>query len=159
MNIEIEKKFLVKNDSFKNESVREIRIMQRYLASVPERSVRIRIAGEKGFITIKGIANDSGISRFEWEKEISVIDANELFTICEPGVIDKMRYIVKKRQHTFEIDEFYGENEGLVIAEIELSSEEETFIIPDWLGEEITGNVKYYNSMLRKNPFSKWNNS
>ncbi|MBU0529621.1 CYTH domain-containing protein, partial [bacterium] len=156
MNIEIEKKFLVKNDSFKNESVREIRIMQRYLASVPERSVRIRIAGEKGFITIKGIANDSGISRFEWEKEISVVDANELFTICEPGVIDKMRYIVKKRQHTFEIDVFYGENEGLIIAEIELSSEEETFIIPDWLGEEITGNVKYYNSMLRKNPFSKW---
>ena len=156
MKIEIEKKFLVKNDSFKSESEREIRIIQRYLSSVPERSVRVRIRGDKGIITIKGLGSDSGMSRFEWEKEISVTDANDLFTLCEPGVVDKTRYIVKNGQHVFEIDEFYGENKGLIIAEIELSSEEEIFIRPDWLGDEVTGDIKYFNSMLIKNPYSNW---
>ena len=156
MKLEIEKKFLVKNNTYKHESVNEIRITQRYLSSVPQRSVRVRIKGDKGIITIKGMGSNSGISRFEWEKEISVIEANDLFTLCEPGIIDKTRYIVKRRQHIFEVDEFYGENEGLIIAEIELSSEEESFQRPDWLGEDITGKVKYYNSMLTKNPFSNW---
>jgi len=156
MKIEIEKKFLVKNDIFKSESEKEIRITQRYLSSVPERSVRVRIRGDKGIITIKGLGSDSGMSRFEWEKEISVTDANDLFTLCEPGVVDKTRYIVKNGQHVFEIDEFYGENMGLIIAEIELSSEEEYFIRPDWLGDEVTGEVKYFNSMLIKNPYSNW---
>ncbi len=156
MKIEIEKKFLVKNDSFKSESEKEIRITQRYLSSVPERSVRIRIRGDKGIITIKGLGSNSGMSRFEWEKEISVTDANDLFTLCEPGVVDKTRYIVKNGQHVFEIDEFYGENMGLIIAEIELSSEEEFFNRPDWLGDEVTGEVKYFNSMLIKNPYSNW---
>ena len=159
MKIEIEKKFLVKNDTFKSESEKEFRITQRYLSSVPDRSVRVRIRGDKGIITIKGLGSDSGISRFEWEKEISVTDANDLFTLCEPGVIDKTRYIVKNGQHIFEIDEFYEENKGLIIAEIELSYEEEYFIRPDWLGDEVTGEVKYFNSMLIKNPYSNWKNS
>jgi len=159
MKIEIEKKFLVKNDTFKNESEKEFRITQRYLSSVPDRSVRVRIRGDKGIITIKGLGSDSGISRFEWEKEISVTDANDLFTLCEPGVIDKTRYIVKNGQHIFEIDEFYEENKGLIIAEIELSYEKEYFIRPDWLGDEVTGEVKYFNSMLIKNPYSNWKNS
>jgi len=156
MKIEIEKKFLVKNDTFKSESEKEIRIIQRYLSSVPERSVRVRIQGDMGIITIKGLGVNSGMSRFEWEKEISVTDANDLFSLCEPGVVDKTRYIVKNGQHVFEIDEFCGENMGLIIAEIELSSEEELFIRPDWLGDEVTGEVKYFNSMLIKNPYSNW---
>ncbi len=159
MAIEIERKFLVKDDRYKKESVRETRITQRYLSSVPERTVRVRIKGKKGIITVKGIGSASGASRFEWEKEISVKDAKELFKICEQGIIDKTRYNVKSDKHTFEVDEFYGENAGLIIAEVELSSEDEVFERPDWLGEEITGDVKYFNSMLTKNPFSDWKNS
>ena len=157
MMVEIERKFLVINDSFKNEIRNEIRITQQYLSSTPERSVRIRIKGNEAFITIKGLGNDSGIARFEWEKEISVDDANDLFTLCEPGIIDKTRHIIKYGQHVFEVDEFYGENKGLIIAEIELSSEKESFDRPDWLGNEVTGDIKYFNSMLIKNPFSTWN--
>ena len=156
MMVEIERKFLVINDSFKNEIRNEIRITQQYLSSTPERSVRIRIKGNEAFITIKGLGNDSGIARFEWEKEISVDDANDLFTLCEPGIIDKTRHIIKYGQHVFEVDEFYGENKGLIIAEIELSSEKESFDRPDWLGNEVTGDIKYFNSMLIKNPFSNW---
>ena len=154
--VEIERKFLVINDSFKNEIKNEIRITQQYLSSIPERSVRIRVKGNEAYITIKGLGDNSGISRFEWEKEISVPDANDLFTLCEQGVIDKTRYIIKNGQHIFEVDEFYGENKGLIIAEIELSSEKESFNRPDWLGDEVTGDVKYFNSMLIKNPFSTW---
>jgi len=156
MMVEIERKFLVINDSFKNEIRNEIRITQQYLSSIPERSVRIRVKGNEAYITIKGMGDNSGISRFEWEKEISVPDANDLFTLCEQGVIDKTRYIIKNGQHIFEVDEFYGENKGLIIAEIELSSEKESFNRPDWLGDEVTGDVKYFNSMLIKNPFSTW---
>ncbi len=159
MAIEIERKFLVKNDGFKKEFVEEMRITQRYLSSVPERTVRVRIKGEKGFMTIKGIANESSVSRFEWEKEISVKDTNDLLKICEPGIIDKTRYNVKHGDHIFEVDEFYGENEGLIVAEVELSSEDEKFDKPDWLGKEVTGDVKYFNSMLMKNPYSSWKNS
>ena len=159
MAIEIERKFLVKNDGFKKESVQEIRITQGYLSSVPERTVRVRIKGEKGFMTIKGIGNKSGASRFEWEKEILVKDTKDLLKICEPGIIDKTRYNVKSGKHIFEVDEFYGENEGLTVAEIELKSEDEKFDKPDWLGEEVTGDVKYFNSMLMKNPFSTWKKS
>ena len=156
MMVEIERKFLVINDSFKNEFRNKIRITQQYLSSIPERSVRIRVKGNEAYITIKGLGDNSGISRFEWEKEISVSDANDLFTLCEPGVIDKTRYIIKNGQHIFEVDEFYGDNKGLIIAEIELSSEKESFDRPDWLGDEVTGDVKYFNSMLIKNPFSNW---
>jgi adenylate cyclase len=152
---EIERKFLVKGD-FKPETVKATRITQGYLSSVPERTVRVRIKGEKGFITIKGIGSASGATRYEWEMEIPVSEVDELLKICEPGVIDKTRYEIRKGKHTFEVDEFYGENSGLTVAEIELSSEDEDFEKPSWLGEEVTGDSRYYNSMLMKNPFSKW---
>lgn len=152
---EIERKFLVKGE-FKNLSNKSTRIVQGYLSSIPERTVRVRIKGDKGYITIKGIGNTSGASRYEWEKEIPASEVEELLKICEPGVIDKTRYLVKSGDHTFEVDEFYGENDGLVLAEVELSSENESFIKPAWLGEEVTGDTKYYNSMLMKNPYSKW---
>jgi len=156
MALEIEKKFLVKNDQFKSDATKETRITQGYLCSVPERTVRVRIKGDKGFLTIKGIGNESGASRYEWEKEISVEETQDLLNICEPGVIDKTRYLVEQGNHTYEVDEFYGENQGLVVAEVELQSEDEAFEKPDWLAEEVTGDVKYYNSMLMKTPYTKW---
>lgn len=152
---EIERKFLVKGE-FKNLASKETRIVQGYLSSIPERTVRVRIKGDKGFITIKGIGNTSGATRYEWEKEIPINEVEELLKICEPGVIDKTRYLVKVGNHTFEVDEFYGENKGLIVAEIELGSESENFVKPNWLGDEVTGDTKYYNSMLMKNPFTKW---
>ncbi len=152
---EIERKFLVSGE-FKSLASKNTRITQGYLSSVPERTVRVRVKGDKGYITIKGIGNDSGASRFEWEKEIPVTEVQELLKICEPGVIDKTRYLVQVGGHTFEVDEFYGENEGLTVAEIELSSETESFDKPSWLGEEVTGDTKYYNSMLMKHPYTKW---
>jgi adenylate cyclase len=153
---EIERKFLVKNKDFKKESFRETKILQGFLSTVPERTVRIRIKGDKGFITVKGKGNDSGTTRYEWEREISVEDAIDLLKISEPGVIDKTRFNVKSGGHTFEVDEFYGDNEGLIVAEVELNSEDEDFVKPSWLGEEVTGQVKYYNSMLMKTPFKIW---
>jgi adenylate cyclase len=152
---EIERKFLVKGD-FKPFAYKSSRVIQGYLCSVPERAVRVRIKGEKGFLTIKGIGNKEGTSRYEWEREIPVSEAEELLKICEPGVIDKTRYLVKQDDHTFEVDEFYGENEGLVVAEIELKSETDVFVMPDWLGKEVTGDVRYYNVMLMKTPFTTW---
>ena len=149
---EIEKKFLVDGE-FKESAKKATRITQGYLSSVPERTVRVRVKGE---ITVKGIGNDSGASRFEWEKEIPVEDVRDLLKICEPGVIDKTRYLVDCDGHTFEVDEFYGDNEGLVVAEVELSDENEAFTRPSWLGEEVTGDKKYYNSMLMKNPYKNW---
>ena len=153
---EIERKFLVKSEDFKREASKETRIIQGYLSSVPERTVRVRVKGEKGYITVKGVGSESGASRFEWEMEIPVKDVEDLLNICEPGVIDKTRYEIKAGKHTFEVDEFYGDNNGLVVAEIELESESEVFAKPDWLGEEVTGDARYYNSMLMKNPYTKW---
>ncbi len=153
---EIERKFLVKDD-FKPFITKETRITQGYLSSVPERTVRVRLKGDKGFITIKGIGSASGASRYEWEKEISTDEVNELLEICEPGVIDKTRFIVPEPSGLkFEVDEFYGENEGLTVAEIELPAEDHPFEKPDWLGREVTGDVRYFNSMLMKNPFKNW---
>jgi adenylate cyclase len=152
---EIERKFLVKGD-FKPFATKQTRITQGYISSIPERTVRVRVKGDKGFITIKGIGNASGATRYEWEKEIPVSEVNDLLAICEPGVIDKTRYLIKAGEHTFEVDEFYGENQGLIVAEIELKSEEDAFEKPEWLGKEVTGDVKYYNSMLMKNPYTKW---
>ena len=153
---EIERKFLVKSEDFKREASKETRIIQGYLSSVPERTVRVRVKGEKGYITVKGVGSESGASRFEWEMEIPVKDVEDLLKICEPGVIYKTRYEIKAVEHTFEVDEFYGDNNGLVVAEIELESESEVFVKPDWLGEEVTGDTRYYNSMLMKNPYTKW---
>jgi adenylate cyclase len=155
MPCEIERKFLVTGD-FKTFSEKSYRITQGYLSTNKERTVRVRIKGNKGYLTIKGFASDSGLSRYEWEKEITVSEANELLMISEPGIIDKTRYLVKVENHVFEVDEFYGENEGLIIAEIELTTEDETFVKPTWLGEEVTGDNRYYNAMLIKWPFTKW---
>ena len=152
---EIERKFLVK-EGYKKNAHTYTRVTQGYLSSVPERIVRVRIYGEKGFLTIKGVSNLSGTSRYEWEKEIPVNEARELLSLCEPGVIDKTRYLVQVGKFTFEVDEFHGENEGLVVAEVELSSEEELFEKPVWLGTEVTGDKRYYNSKLAKLPFKMW---
>lgn len=152
---EIERKFLVKGD-FKAFAISSQRITQAYLNSHPERNVRIRIKGEKAYLTIKGISNTSGTSRYEWEKEISVKEAQQLLPLCEPGSIDKIRYLVPVANHTYEVDEFFGENEGLLIAEIELAHESESFEKPQWLGEEVTGNRRYYNSQLINNPYKNW---
>lgn len=155
MAIEIERKFLVKGD-FASEVSNSTRIIQGYLSSVPERTVRVRVRDKKGFLTIKGIVNETGASRYEWEKEIPYDEAIDLLKLCEAGIIDKSRHEVHRGAHVFEVDEFYGENEGLIVAEVELSSEEESFERPPWLGEEVTGDKRYYNSMLMKNPFKKW---
>ena len=154
---EIERKFLIVGD-FKQEATHAITIKQAYLNSNPNRSVRVRIKGEKAYLTIKGASNKTGISRFEWEKEISIEEANQLFLLCEDGCINKRRYIVPEGKHFFEIDEFYGDNKGLLLAEIELESEEEEFIRPSWLGKEVTGDKRYYNSALMNNPYCKWKN-
>lgn len=155
MGQEIERKFLVCGD-FKKEVYASERIYQGYLSSVPERTVRIRVRGERGYITIKGVGDKGGMSRFEWEKEIPVREANELLKLCERGVIEKVRHLVKVGKHVFEVDEFAGENEGLVMAEVELSAEDEDFLHPLWLGKEVTGDVRYYNSYLSQYPYSKW---
>ena len=152
---EIERKFLVKGE-YQSLATQSHRITQGYISSHPERNVRIRIKEDKGFLTIKGKGNESGTTRFEWEKEISLAEAKELMKLCEPGVIDKTRFLIPIGAHIFEVDEFYGENDGLTMAEIELSSEDETFQKPEWLGDEVTGDIKYYNSQLMKNPFTKW---
>lgn len=160
-NKEIERKFLVKAD-FKNHVVKQYRIIQGFLSTVPERTVRVRILDEKAFITVKGKGNKSGTTRFEWEKEIPLSDAKDLLQICEPTIIDKTRYIIPAEGEVenlfFEVDEFHKENKGLLVAEIELPTENTKFIKPKWLGEEVTGISKYYNSMLSKKPFSKWGN-
>jgi len=154
--VEIERKFLVTSELFKKEAFVQNRIAQGYLSSVPGRTVRVRIKGDMGFLTIKGASNETGLSRFEWEKEIPLLEAQALLQLCEEGVIDKTRFEVKMGRHVFEIDEFYGENEGLIMAEIELESENETFEKPSWLGKEVTNDNRYYNSYLSKNPFKKW---
>jgi adenylate cyclase len=154
--IEIERKFLVTSDAYKALAFAKNQIAQGYLNSNPERTVRVRIKGEKGFLTIKGKGNHSGMSRFEWEKEIPVAEAKALLDLCESGVISKMRFEVKVGQHVFEVDEFYGENSGLIIAEVELGSETESFEKPSWIGEEVTNDERFYNAFLSQNPYSKW---
>lgn len=156
MPLEIERKFKVMGGAYKDNPLRSYRIAQGYLSSVPERTVRIRLLGDRGFITIKGIGNSTGVTRFEWEKEISVDEASKLLTLCEPGLVEKVRYEVKVGQHIFEVDEFRGGNEGLVIAEIELTHEDEDFEKPSWLGDEVTGDEKYYNSSLSRLPYKLW---
>ncbi|CAM3443385.1 CYTH domain-containing protein [Zobellia roscoffensis] len=154
--IEIERKFLVTSVAYQEQATLKERIVQGFLNTDKERTVRVRIKGESGFLTVKGKSNDAGTVRFEWEKEISVSDAEQLLLICEPGIIDKVRYNVPIGNHIYEIDEFHGDNEGLVVAEVELQSENQTLKKPLWLGEEVTGNVKYYNSQLSKHPYKLW---
>lgn len=154
--IEIERKFLVTSEKFKKDATSKESILQGFLNTHPARSVRVRIKGNSGFLTVKGKSNETGTSRFEWEKEIDVTDAKALLGLCEEGVLEKMRYEIRIGKHIFEVDEFYGENEGLIVAEIELRLENETFEKPDWLGEEVTGDIKYYNSQLSQKPFKLW---
>ena len=156
MALEIERKFLVKDDSYKAMAYSASRIAQGYICSARGRTVRVRIRDEKGYLTIKGPADSEGLGRYEWEKEIPIQEAQELMRLCEPGMIDKTRYLVKSGKHVFEVDEFYGENEGLTIAEVELESADESYEKPDFIGEEVTGDVRYYNSFLMKNPFTRW---
>ena len=154
--IEIERKFLVNSDVFLKLFKVKNRIVQGYLSSVPERTVRVRIKGDKGYLTIKGKGNESGLSRMEWEKEIDVKEAEQLLQLCESGVIDKIRYEIESGNHIIEVDVFEGENKGLIMAEIELKSENESYEKPDWLGNEVTGDIKYYNAYLSKKPFKTW---
>lgn len=155
MGLEIERKFLVAGD-FRPFAKNATRIIQGYLSSIPERTVRVRIKDNQGFLTVKGKSSESGTTRFEWEKEISAEEAQELIAMCEPGVIDKTRYLVEAGRHTFEVDEFHGDNQGLIVAEVELASEDEAFERPLWLAEEVTGDERYYNSMLMVNPYRNW---
>ncbi|NVK92158.1 MULTISPECIES: CYTH domain-containing protein [Bacteroides] len=152
---EIERKFLVTGE-YKSQAYAQSRIVQGYISSARGRTVRVRIRDGRGFLTIKGASNESGTSRYEWEKEIPLDEARELLKLCEPGIIDKTRYLVRSGQHTFEVDEFYGENEGLTVAEVELSSEDEPFVKPAFVGREVTGDARYYNSQLMKHPFTTW---
>lgn len=154
--LEIERKFLVKSDEYKNHSESPERIVQGFLNTHPDRTVRVRIKNGKGFLAVKGASNESGTTRFEWETEISISEATNLIDLCEGAILEKMRYELCFGPHTFEVDEFLGENKGLVVAEIELGHEDEVFERPDWLGQEVTGEVKYYNSQLSKKPFNQW---
>ncbi len=155
--LEIERKFLVKPGAdFRSKAYGSSRIRQGYIASGHGRTVRVRTRDRQGYLTIKGPSLDGGLSRYEFEKEITLEEAEQLFKLCEPGLIDKTRYLVKAGKHTFEVDEFYGENEGLVMAEVELSAPEETFEKPDFIGREVTGDHRFYNSHLRQNPFRCW---
>ncbi len=156
MAIEIERKFLVTRDVYKNEAIQKSRIIQGFLNTHPNRTVRVRIKNDRGFLTVKGLSSQNGLSRFEWEKEISKQEAESLLKLCEPFIIDKIRYEVQVGNHIFEIDEFLSENQGLVVAEIELKHESEVFEKPYWLGEEVTGIEKYYNSCLSRTPFKHW---
>ncbi|MBR4870555.1 MAG: CYTH domain-containing protein [Alistipes sp.] len=153
---EIERKFLVVGE-YKNLAHSVMHLVQGYIAS-GRRTVRVRISDDRAWLTIKGPSHDGGLSRFEWEKEIEAHEALELLPLCEGALIDKHRYLVNVGDHTFEVDEFHGDNEGLTIAEVELSSTDEEFIHPEWLGAEVTGIKRYYNSHLRANPYKEWSN-
>ena len=154
--IEIERKFLVTSTDFIKESYSKFEIAQGYISSNPDRTIRIRIKDDKSFLTIKGKSSENGLSRFEWEKEIDVKDAQNLLLLCEKGIIKKTRYNIQTSTQIIEVDVFHDENDGLIMAEIELKSEEEFYEKPNWLGKEVTGNIKYYNANLSTNPFSKW---
>ena len=154
--LEIERKFLVRNDGYRHQAFSSSRIQQGYICSGHGRTVRVRIRYTRGYLTIKGPSNAAGLSRYEFEKEITLDEAEHLMELCEPGCIDKTRYLVKSGTHTFEVDEFYGDNEGLVIAEVELQSEDEPYEKPDFIGDEVTGDRRYYNAHLTKQPFKTW---
>ena len=153
---EIERKFLVLNEDFKALSQRSFRIAQGYLSVDPARTVRVRLKDDQGYLTVKGSSDPAGLSRYEWEKSIPADEAKELLRLCLPGLIDKTRYLVAAGPHTYEVDVFYGENEGLTVAELELAHSDETFERPDWLGREVTGDIRYYNAHLARHPYREW---
>lgn len=151
---EIERKYLTADESWREEVVRTMRIAQGYLCSCRV-TARVRVCDDKGILTFKSKSHDGGLSRFEWEREIPLAIAERLLARCN-GVVDKMRHIVEYEGHTFEVDEFKGANEGLIVAEVELSSADEAVALPSWIGDEVTGERCFYNSFLTKHPFSSW---
>ena len=153
---EIERKFLVLDDSFKHEAFSKSHIQQGYICSERGRTVRVRIRDERAYLTIKGPSLNGGLSRYEFEREIPLDDGLQMMQLCESGIIDKTRWLVKSGPHTFEVDEFHGENAGLVVAEVELHHEDEPFEKPHLIGKEVTGDRRYYNSQLRANPYCNW---
>ena len=153
---EIERKFLVLDDSFKHEAFSKSHIQQGYICSERGRTVRVRIRDERAYLTIKGPSENGGLSRYEFEREIPLEDGQQMMRLCEPGIIDKTRWLVKSGKHTFEVDEFFGDNEGLVVAEVELAYEDEPYEKPHFIGKEVTGDRRYYNSCLCVKPFNKW---
>lgn len=156
--LEIERKFLVTSTAYKMDAISETHMVQGFLNTHPERTVRVRIAGDEAFLTVKGMGNDSGTTRFEWETELPTTEATNLIDLCEPVILEKVRYRVPMGNHIFEVDEFLSENKGLTIAEIELQHEDEPFEKPGWLGKEVTGQIKYYNSQLSIIPYNQWKN-
>lgn len=154
--IEIERKYLVTSLDFKNVFFAKNEIAQGYISTHPERTVRIRIKSNKGYLTIKGVGNETGVSRYEWEKEIAIDEAKQLLKLCDKGVIEKTRYEIKSGNHIVEVDVFHGENDGLIMAEIELQDENEVILKPDWLGDEVTNDARYYNAYLSENPYRRW---
>ena len=156
MSLEIERKFLVLDDSYKHEAFKSYHIRQGYICSERGRTVRIRIRDNEAFITIKGPSLDGGLTRYEFEQSIPMDDAEKLMTLCDEGIIDKTRWLVKSGDHTFEVDEFHGDNAGLVMAEVELNSAQESPKTPDFIGKEVTGDRRYYNSQLRRHPYRFW---
>lgn len=153
MALEIERKFLVKSEDWKIGAI-GVAFRQGYLSRSPQQTVRIRIAGEKAFLTIKGLR--SKISRLEFEYEIPLADAAEMLNLCVGPLIEKTRFEILHGGKTWEVDEFHGDNAGLIVAEIELNAEDESFLLPDWIGEEVSDDVRYFNSNLAVSPFSTW---
>ncbi len=156
MALEIERKFLVLDDSYKHEAFSSSHIIQGYINSEHGRTVRIRIRDDRAFLTIKGPSLDGGLSRYEFEQEIPLADAQKLLTLCEPGIIDKTRWLVKSGCHIFEVDEFHRDNDGLVVAEVELKTLSDNPEMPHFIGKEVTGDRRYYNSQLRRFPYRSW---
>ena len=154
--LEIERKFLVLDDSYKALSYNHSHIVQGYICRGQGKTVRVRIRENQGFITIKGPSDIGGLARYEFEQEIALADAKELMKLCEPGIIDKTRWLVKSGDFTFEVDEFHGDNAGLVVAEVELASAEESFVKPHFIGEEVTGDRRFYNAQLCQHPYGGW---
>ncbi|MFC2147889.1 MAG: CYTH domain-containing protein [Eudoraea sp.] len=154
--IEIERKYLVNSKDYRSLAFSKSHIVQGFLNSHPDRVVRIRIADDKAFLTVKGRSNSAGTTRFEWEKEIPTPEAKLLLELCEKEILEKIRYFVRTGTHIIEVDEFLGSNQGLVIAEIEIEKEDDNIEVPSWVGLEVTGDIKYYNSQLSKSPFKEW---
>lgn len=155
---EIERKYLVKSQEFRQQAISRKHIVQGFLNTDPDRTVRIRLTEDSAFLTVKGRSNDSGLSRFEWEHPISMEEGRALLALCEGPPMEKYRYTVPAGRHTFEVDEFLGANNGLLLAEVELEREDDEIMKPDWLGKEVTGQKQYYNSQLIKKPYSLWKN-
>ena len=154
--IEIERKYLVNSNDYRSLAYSKSRIVQGFLNSHPDRVVRIRIADDDAFLTIKGRSNTTGTTRFEWEKKIPVAEAKLLLELCEKDILEKIRYCVSIGPLIIEVDESRGSNQGLVIAEIEIENEDDKIEVPSWIGLEVTGDIKYYNSQLSKYPFNEW---